>query len=79
MLGTPKTRQARFGEPLRSSRIIVPKGVTGIDAEAFYGCTGLTSIKYCGTAEQWNAISKGDDWAYNTGSYIVTYNYTEEE
>ena len=42
--------------------ITIPNSVTSIDSWAFRGCTGLTSINFNGTIEQWNAISKGDDW-----------------
>ena len=35
----------------------------------------LTSIKYRGTEEQWNAISKGSMWDYEIGAYTITYNY----
>ncbi len=52
--------------------ITIPDSVTEIGYEAFEGCAGLTSIVYEGTIEQWNAISKGSDWNYNTGVYTVT-------
>ena len=38
----------------------------------------LTSIKYRGTEEQWDAITKGSDWDYGTGKYTITYNHTGE-
>ncbi|MBE6529135.1 MAG: leucine-rich repeat domain-containing protein [Ruminococcaceae bacterium] len=42
-----------------------------IGSEAFYGNTSLANIYFNGTKTQWNAISKGSDWKYNTGSYTI--------
>ena len=39
---------------------------------AFSRCTDLTDITFQGTMQQWNNISKGTDWNYNTGSYTIT-------
>ena len=51
--------------------ITIPDGVTGIGDWAFEDCSGLTSVTFTGTKAQWNAISKGSSWNYNTGSYTV--------
>ena len=59
--------------------VTIPNSVTEIGDRAFYECTSLTSIKYRGTRKQWNAISKGSDWNFNTGNFTITYNYTGEE
>ena len=56
--------------------VTIPDSLTNIGEWAFYNCSGLTSIKYCGTQAQWNVISKGDLWDYNTGSYTITYDST---
>ena len=58
--------------------VVIPDSVTSIDSYAFYGCSSLRSIKYRGTQSQWNAISKGSFWNYNTGNYTITYNYKGE-
>ena len=58
--------------------VTIGNSVTSIGDSAFSGCSALTSIKYRGTKEQWNAISKGDNWDYLTGDYTITYNYTGE-
>ena len=51
--------------------VTIGSGVTSIGSGAFYGCSGLTSINYQGTKAQWNAISKGMEWNYCTGSYTI--------
>jgi len=52
--------------------------VKSIGERAFYGCTGLTSIKYSESEAEWSKISKGYNWNSNTGNYTITYNYTGE-
>ena len=51
--------------------ITIPDSVTSIGNSAFSFCYSLTSITFQGTKAQWYAISKGYDWNYNTGSYVV--------
>lgn len=51
--------------------ITIPGSVTSIGSSAFSGCSGLTKIEFKGTMAQWNAISKNNNWDYNTGSYTV--------
>lgn len=52
--------------------------VVSIGSSAFSGCTSLTSIKYCGTEEEWDAISKGSHWDIDIDSCTIIYNYTGE-
>ena len=47
--------------------------VTSIGERAFRDCSKLTSIIFDGTAEEWDAISKGLMWDYDTGKYTVTF------
>ena len=47
--------------------VVIGKGVTLIKTRAFYFC-GISSITFMGTVEEWNAIEKGDDWLYVSGS-----------
>ncbi len=58
--------------------VIMGNGIMRIGEGALCGCTSLTSIKYRGTQTQWAAVSKGDHWNYDTGSYKITYNYKDE-
>ena len=51
--------------------ITIPDGVTSIRSSAFYVCKSLTSITFTGTKAQWNAISKGYNWDFNTGPFTV--------
>ena len=51
--------------------ITIPESVTYIGDFAFYDCTGLTSITFKGTKEQWTLISKGTLWDFNTGNYVI--------
>ena len=58
--------------------VTIGNSVTSIGDYAFLYCSSLKNINYRGTEAQWNAISKGNDWDSNTGSYTITYNYTED-
>lgn len=42
--------------------VTIGNGVTSIGAWSFGGCTRLTNIKFNGTMEEWNTITKGSDW-----------------
>lgn len=70
-----------FSGCLYLTRITIPSSVTSIGNSAFFGCSSLENIYYKGTEEQWNAITKGDNWnsdmgSYNEGGTVITYNYT---
>ena len=41
--------------------IILPKHLQAIDASAFDKCTGLTTVYYTGTLEQWQGITVGEN------------------
>ena len=51
--------------------IRIPSSVKKIDWGAFQGCTGLVSIYYEGTMEEWGYVSKSWYWDTDTGNYTV--------
>ena len=61
------------------SSIVIPTSVTYIGPSVFssYSSYGFT-IKYCGTKEEWDAISKASSWINTNNRYSITYNYTEQ-
>ena len=38
---------------------------------ALSNCTGLSTITFSGTQDQWNAIQKGDNKNNNNGNYTI--------
>ena len=60
------------GASVALTSITVGNSVASIGIFAFSYCASLTSIKYRGTEEQWNAITKGTDWDTGTASYTIT-------
>jgi hypothetical protein len=55
--------------------IVIPQSVTLIGERAFMNCETLSSIKYCGTAVQWDEIEKQENWDTGTKRYTVTTSY----
>lgn len=51
-----------FADCIELTSINIPESVTSIGSMAFSGCSGLTNINFEGAQEQWNAITKGDNW-----------------
>ncbi len=60
-----------FGGCSSLESIEIPASVTSIGDWVFEYCGSLESIDYKGTKTQWNAISKGNGWNYNTGNYTI--------
>ncbi len=63
--------ESAFFDCSNLTSVTIGNGVTSIENWAFSICTNLTSITFEGTKAQWNAISKGSDWNYNTGAYTI--------
>ena len=47
--------------------VTIGEGLSSIEDYAFEYCYSLSTIRYKGTREMWNNISKGDDWDYGAG------------
>lgn len=47
-------------------RVTIGDSVTSIGAYAFSDCEQLTSITFAGTVAQWNAITKDNNWKYDS-------------
>ena len=55
--------------------VTIGNGVTSIGDYAFASCSSFKTINYRGTKEQWEAISKGDNWSPYAVKYTIVYNY----
>ena len=65
-----------FGFPGCVTGITIPDSVTSIGAYAFNSCSGLATINYTGTEEQWIAINKANSWNRLCPSdMVINYNY----
>lgn len=51
----------------------ISKNIKSIGAEAFSGCTGITTIYFGGSKYQWNSIAKGENWNAGLGKYMMDY------
>ena len=69
--GITEIYQYAFYNCIGLTSIAIPVSVKSIGDYAFSGCSSLTSITYQGTVLQWNAITKGTGWNYNTGNYTI--------
>lgn len=68
--------QEAFRACYNLTSIVMYSNVTNIELRAFYDCKILKTIYYTGTQEQWNAISKGNNWNYGCPSNMqIIYNY----
>lgn len=60
-----------FENCISLTTITIPNSITTIGDYAFRNCSSLQKIQFLGTMEEWNAITKGDQWDGLTGAYTV--------
>lgn len=60
--GTTEIESYAFSGCSNLIKIIIPASVITIGENAFASCTNLTDIYYNGTQEQWENVSKGENW-----------------
>ena len=53
--------------------ISISKNITSIGAEAFSGCSSVTTIYFAGTKYAWTNIPKGDNWNSGMNKFRVDY------
>ena len=51
--------------------ITLPHSLKKIDKHAFFGCEQVTDIYYNGTAEEWENVSKGEEWSNQMGKFRI--------
>ena len=79
--GVTSIEERVFSNCTSLASITIPDSVTSIGDYAFRSCTSLANIYYKSTKEQWNAITKGNNWNSSMGlnvegGTVITYNYT---
>ena len=55
--------------------VIIPISVVRIEYDVFNGCYSLKDIKYRGTHDQWNAVSKSYSWDSGIERVTIDYKY----
>ena len=66
-----KIGNSAFCQCLIMTSITIPSSITLIDEQALAECESLTTINFTGTKAQWNAITFGTDWNWNTPATVV--------
>lgn len=60
-----------FDDCYSLTTIYIPNTITSFEAMVLCGCENLTDIHFSGTKAEWNAITKGSMWDYDTPRYTV--------
>ena len=76
--GVTVIRQGLFRNAACIRRVVLPKGLKGVAANAFDGCTNIKEVFYAGSEAEWNAlpIATGNDPLKNATIY---YNSTLDD
>ncbi len=72
----------------RLTGILIPSEIRSVGNYAFYNCSSFSSVYYCGSSSQWNAVSIGSNnaplrnaqvyYGYVQGSSVPYLLYTED-
>ena len=60
-----------FSQCLKLKEVELSNDITDIKSDAFYYCEKLETIRFNGTSEEWEQISKDSYWDEETGDYVV--------
>ena len=52
-------------------QITLPATLKSIGDYAFYGCSSLFDMYFSGTAEEWRAIEKGEEWRAAAALFVI--------
>lgn len=76
-------KEGLFMECNNLEYVVIPSGVTSIEMGAFYECTSLSRIFYCGNNTKWNSITINNDEIEDTTKTILSnakkYWYSESK
>jgi hypothetical protein len=61
-----------FADCTSLTTITIPVSVTTIERECFEGAQNLTEIRFQGTVEQWNNVSRGANWSWTKGDVSLS-------
>ena len=61
-VGVTTVSSGAFRDFAALTSVTLPKTVKTLEAEVFAGCTALTEIRFDGTEEQWNAVTRAENW-----------------
>lgn len=74
-IGSAETGGATFSECSELQFIYIPSTVKAIEYNSFSICNKLKTIIFGGTAEQWRAVTKGNNWIPGTYGDGSTHKY----
>ena len=51
--------------------VVIPLSIAFMEGTPFKNCTAIKTITYKGTKDQWDNMSRYENWNENTGEYIL--------